>query len=110
MSRDGSDRINGWDQWVISPTFTWHILGDRLIRETLLWVDRGILHVGPTKSLTFSPGDLSVVMYKWGNNWGEIIYWSDHHWSDHFLDIQVHPLNLGGVYDPIFVVPSYVSQ
>ena len=35
-------------------------------------------------------------MYKWGNNWGEIIYWSDHHWSDHFLDIQVHPLNLGG--------------
>ena len=34
--------------------------------------------------------------FKWGNNWGEIIYWSDHHWSDHFLDIQVHPLNLGG--------------
>ena len=37
---------------------TSHILGDRLIPEQLLWVDRGILHVGPTKSLTFSPGDL----------------------------------------------------
>ena len=35
---------------------TWHILGDRLIPEQLLWVDRGILHVGPTNSLTFSRG------------------------------------------------------
>ena len=31
-----------------------HLIGDRLIPErSLLWVDRGILHVGPTKSLTF---------------------------------------------------------
>ena len=36
-----------------------HLLGDRLIPKQPLWVDRGILHVGPTKSLTFSPGDLS---------------------------------------------------
>ena len=43
---------------------TLHILGDRLIPEQLLWVDRGILHVGPTKSLTFSPGDPRVAMGK----------------------------------------------
>ncbi len=36
------------------PEGTWHILGDRLIPKQLLWVDRGILHVSPTKSLTFS--------------------------------------------------------
>ena len=30
-----------------------HLIGDRLIPEQPLWVDRGILHVGPTKSLTF---------------------------------------------------------
>ena len=41
---------------------TWHILGDRLIPEQLLCVDRGILHLVPTKSLTFSPGDLRVAM------------------------------------------------
>ena len=40
----------------ISSHCTWHILGDRLIPEQPLWVDRGILHVGPTKSLTFSRG------------------------------------------------------
>ncbi len=34
----------------------WHILGDRLITEQLLWVDRGILYVTTTKSLTFSRG------------------------------------------------------
>ena len=33
---------------------SWHILGDSLIPEQLLWVDRGILHEGHTKSLTFS--------------------------------------------------------
>ena len=47
-----------------SALFTWHILGDRLIPEQLLCVDRGILHVGPTKSLTFSPGfSLRVAMF-----------------------------------------------
>ena len=46
-----------------SNEYSWHILGDRLSPEQLLWVDRGILHVGPTKSLTFSPGDLRVAMY-----------------------------------------------
>ena len=30
-----------------------HLIGDRLIPEQLLWVDCGVLHVGPTKSLTF---------------------------------------------------------
>ncbi len=44
-----------------------HLIGDRLIPErSLLWVDRGILHVGPTKSLTFSPGfSLKVAMGEW---------------------------------------------
>ena len=33
--------------------YIWHILGDRLIPEQPLWVEfSGILHVGPTKSLT----------------------------------------------------------
>ena len=42
---------------------SWHILGICLIPErSLLLVDRGNLHVGPTKSLTFSPGDLRVAM------------------------------------------------
>ena len=31
---------------------TWHILGLPYSLSPLLWVDRGILHVGPTKSLT----------------------------------------------------------
>ena len=43
-----------------------HLIGDRLIPEQLLWVAGGILHVGPTKSLTFSPRDLRVAM---------IIFW-----------------------------------
>ena len=30
---------------LIRSCFSWHILGDRLIPEQLLWVDRGILHV-----------------------------------------------------------------
>ncbi len=29
------------DPWM----YAWHILGDRLIPEQLLWVDRGILHI-----------------------------------------------------------------
>ncbi len=40
----------------ITQHITWHILGDRLIPEQLLWVDRGVLHVGPAKSLAFSRG------------------------------------------------------
>ena len=51
-------RLSAWDQ------YTWHILGICLIPEQLLGVDRGILHVGPTKSVTFSPGfSLRVAMY-----------------------------------------------
>ena len=48
---------------IISPEqdcLAWHILVDRLIPWTPLRVDRGILPVGPTKSLTCSPGDLRV--------------------------------------------------
>ena len=33
------------NRYVSLPGGTWHILGDRLIPWTLLWVDRGILHV-----------------------------------------------------------------
>ncbi len=46
-------------QQYVTPT--WHILDldDRLIPEQPLWVDRGILHVGPTKRLA---GDLRVAM------------------------------------------------
>ncbi len=47
--------------------FTWHILGDRLIPEQPLWVDRGILHVGPTKSLTFSRGPKGCHVYRYIN-------------------------------------------
>ena len=45
-------------RWAPSPVIDWsylpwHILGDRLIPcPPLLSFDRGILHVGPTKSLT----------------------------------------------------------
>ena len=49
-------------------TYAWHILGDRLIPEQPLWVDRGILHVGSIKSLTFSrgPKGCHVCMYIYG--------------------------------------------
>ena len=35
-------KMNFW----IFPDKSWHILGDRLIPEQLLWIDRGILDVG----------------------------------------------------------------
>ena len=37
--------INSYKVPWVSRFFAWHILGDRLIPEQLLWVDRGILHV-----------------------------------------------------------------
>ena len=44
----------------------WHILGDRLIPEQLLWVDHGIIHVGPSKSLTTLAGfSRRVAMLGW---------------------------------------------
>ncbi len=49
------------DQW--KPQNLAHRSGDRHIPWTLLWVDRGILHVGPTKSLTTLAGfSLRVAM------------------------------------------------
>ena len=54
----GSNRwFLGWDIFMgdfFVHMDSWHILGDRLIPEQPLWVDRVILHVGPAKSLTFS--------------------------------------------------------
>ncbi len=47
----------------------WRLLGDRLIPEQLLWVGRGILHVGPTKSFTFSRGTKGChvfsIIFRW---------------------------------------------
>ena len=38
------------------PRIPWHILGNRLIPVIRSFEFNGILHVGPTKSLTFSRG------------------------------------------------------
>ena len=53
---------------------SWHILGDRLIPKQLLWVDRGIFHVGPTKGLTFSRGPKGFQTshrVEWWNDFGD---------------------------------------
>ncbi len=34
-----------------------HLIGDRLIPKQPLWVDRGTLHLGPTKSFSRLPGN-----------------------------------------------------
>ncbi len=59
---DGMGSKEWWPTCNLKTRGLAHLIGDRLIPEQLLWVDRGILHVGPTKSLTFSPGDLRVTM------------------------------------------------
>ena len=48
--------------------FSWHILGDRLIPGQLLWVDRGLLHVGPTKVEPLAR-ELNVAMFLWVCFW-----------------------------------------
>ena len=49
----GPNRTNQRVQWYLILA---HLGWSPYSRSQLLWVDRGILHVGPTKSLTFSRG------------------------------------------------------